>query len=310
MIGKINSGGLNIHGIVEEYKVAAGENVRAGDFVSFTTRYCDLKVDTLPSIDEGAGYTWIKAVVINQRKVLVLYYDNASKKMYARVVIFKQNQIIEQPKEATIFGSTGGIYDCITVDQNRVLVIGKWSDNYRYMLIRIEENNDISFVENGVLPIVSSETVDSLSAILIKTNKVLITKGSRDIVSHILYFLDIGQETVTIKSFQMHSNSMVCHVARAVLLEENKIFYMYSKYYYDGSIYKTELHGALLDWNEEDNSVTVENDIVLMNASTTVCEILKLSKDLVLLIYSNRAHFIQINGNTIDFKVLRHFINE
>lgn len=32
-------GGLKINGIIEEYKVASGGNVRAGDFVKFVNTY-------------------------------------------------------------------------------------------------------------------------------------------------------------------------------------------------------------------------------------------------------------------------------
>lgn len=33
------SGGLKINGIIEEYKVASGGNIRAGDFVKFINAY-------------------------------------------------------------------------------------------------------------------------------------------------------------------------------------------------------------------------------------------------------------------------------
>ena len=36
--GQSSSGGLNINGIIKQYKVAAGNNINAGDFATFVNQ--------------------------------------------------------------------------------------------------------------------------------------------------------------------------------------------------------------------------------------------------------------------------------
>lgn len=71
MVGKINTGGLNIRGIVEEYKVAAGENVRAGDFVEFVNNYDDT------FLSNNIYHKAISAVTLNENKVFIAYLTHS-----------------------------------------------------------------------------------------------------------------------------------------------------------------------------------------------------------------------------------------
>lgn len=86
MVGKINTGGLNIHGIVEKYRVAAGGNVKAGDFVEFVNNY----EDTFLSND--IYHKAISAVTLNESKVFVAYLVHSSENYTIHGIVYEINE--------------------------------------------------------------------------------------------------------------------------------------------------------------------------------------------------------------------------
>ena len=76
MIGRLNvNNGVNIKGVIEEYTVAAGENISAGDFVSFVNDHGSNTSIVNNSYYEG--YV-ISAVALSESKVFIAHSRSTS----------------------------------------------------------------------------------------------------------------------------------------------------------------------------------------------------------------------------------------
>lgn len=63
------SAGINIRGIIEQYKVAAGENVKAGDFVEFVNNEKDSFMGNFATYQ-------IVATDLDESKVILIYRNS------------------------------------------------------------------------------------------------------------------------------------------------------------------------------------------------------------------------------------------
>ncbi len=90
-IQKIESGGLEINGIIEEYKANAGENINVGDFVGFVNfkNNTDVKL----SNSEYAGRA-ISAVALSNNKVFIAHSSGSYVYLYGMICTISENTII------------------------------------------------------------------------------------------------------------------------------------------------------------------------------------------------------------------------
>ena len=96
-------GGLEINGLVEEYKVLAGENISAGDFVEFITDYTSGR-QTLTS---SAYNNRVSAVMLTPTTVFVAFSYGTSWYLYGVV--------------CTIVGSTLSVGAVKSIDTTTLL---------------------------------------------------------------------------------------------------------------------------------------------------------------------------------------------
>ena len=87
------SAGININGIIEEYKVAAGEKVKAGDFVEFVNQFYGEKE---LSSDVQVGTYGLCVVKLSENKVLIAYNSNVGlgAHLHAMAVTLENNDVI------------------------------------------------------------------------------------------------------------------------------------------------------------------------------------------------------------------------
>lgn len=119
MVGKINTGGLNIDGIVEKYRVAAGENVKAGDFVEFVNN------EGTDMVGMHICRTAISAVALSEDKVFVAYLTSTdgNYKIHGKICTINGTKI--NYGLDTVLKSYGNVVQSISVtklNENKIVI--------------------------------------------------------------------------------------------------------------------------------------------------------------------------------------------
>lgn len=119
MIGKINTKGLNVNGLIEEYKVASGGKVSAGDFVEFVN---NSKVDTVGMNIYRAA---ISAVALDENRVFIAYLVcvDSNYKIYGKICTVNGTKITYSLD--TVLKSYGNLIQSISVvklNNNRIAI--------------------------------------------------------------------------------------------------------------------------------------------------------------------------------------------
>lgn len=223
-IASIETGGsgLTINGIIEQYKVAAGANVSAGDFVSFVEN---------PGFGNKVVYentycTAITACSVTEEKVLVAYTNNTSA-VHSVVLTIKNNQI-EVGEELSVTYSPEFL--CSTkLSENKVLLamgVMSGSNSLKCVVLTI---NDTTITAGEMTTVffsrVGSMSVTALSetsAIVIYANPSTSSKGAC-----VAKVLTITGQTITVGSeVTFIDNSKVYNVC-STKLSSTKVLIAY-----------------------------------------------------------------------------------
>ena len=114
-------GGLNINGIVEEYKVLVGENVSAGDFVKFFDDYIKTEVDTQLSSDHNSG-NLLSSIMLNNNKVLIVYRTSSG--LYAMICTINDKEIIVGVNTLLkIISASATRFSAVALNDKKVFVV-------------------------------------------------------------------------------------------------------------------------------------------------------------------------------------------
>lgn len=201
-IRSIQSGGIDINGIIEEYKVAAGESVSAGDFVSFINK-CDTELIQTKQVPSGAmgnlvDSSKIETIQLQDNKILLIFGNNGN--AYAVIICFNGDNII-----------INDIYE----------IIDKSVFNYYFHIEMIKQDSFIMFyktTERGKL--YGKLLFINENQIILKEENVLISN------SNLVYVYDIkiiSEKNILLCYDISYSNNYGSCIANVMLDESNNI---------------------------------------------------------------------------------------
>lgn len=158
ILGQNNSNSnsnLGINGIIEEYTVASGGNVNAGDFVSFVNEYGFIQ-QAEKSVTFTGNTRPIKqllAIELSDNKIFI-FFRNDYYYCYGVVALIDSNNIINLGTSVEIYSNSDELCDLIKLSDNKIFIsyiIGKSNvhDSLLYgQVVLINEDNslDVRFV--------------------------------------------------------------------------------------------------------------------------------------------------------------------
>lgn len=161
--GILEEGGgsdITLNGVIEQYKVEAGETVNAGDFIEFVTKYASGTI-----VQNG----YLNAVGLSESKILICYYSGGNK---FQVVKIEGNNLFV----GEVFNFAGGVYYSIDkLSDTNVIFTYISSQNLYGALLTI---NDTSISSSEAVLIQSGLTMTSgyykCKVIALTTNKAIV----------------------------------------------------------------------------------------------------------------------------------------
>ena len=216
------SAGININGIIEEYKVAAGEKVKAGDFVEFVNQFYGEKE---LSSDVQVGTYGLCVVKLSENKVLIAYNSNVGlgAHLHAMAVTLENNDVITGVE--TVIDEqkdSGKRISAVALNEGSAFLsyIGSNNLNIR-KLIFIDMNNNIEVKHTNAL----SNTTTYLSTVSIENNKVFSAFNSGAYVYGRIDMIEDDEIKEVVSSTILASvNGATNNVVSSVLLSNDGIF--------------------------------------------------------------------------------------
>lgn len=267
MIGSLNlsSGSSKINGIIEEYKVASGGNVNAGDFVRFVENRGE--ATEIHYNETKQGQYNVSAVALDDNKVFIVYgletkYDKGERLIGALYKI--DGTIIERISEI-ILDEYYVLYKFISVaalNSNKFFIVYSKVNNSSYSIEAIVCEITGNSISKGIATIVdaSLKEMENISAVTLDNNKVFIAYGGKVTSSnHPLCsnVCSIDEKTITVgtrtKLNTFTSNNPISLVA----LDNNRVFATYRSTIDNNNC----LCGTI--YTIVDNSITIGTEVQL-----------------------------------------------
>lgn len=235
-------GGFDINGIIEEYTVASGGNVNAGDFVKFVN-----EIGTDTAINSSTTYTGnvISAVALSKNKVFIAHsYDKSNNYLYGMVCTINGTVItMGADTQLNATNNTGYAISAVALSENKVFIAYRYYYQRNYYMCEVVCTIDGTTITKGIDTYryhsnnISNYTI---SAVALSENKVFIAYGFNDSSNYYLIGIictidgtTITEENNTYLSTAENTN----YCMSAVALTENKVFIAHSYGRY------TELYG-------------------------------------------------------------------
>jgi hypothetical protein len=231
---------VSVNGLIEEYKVLAGENVNAGDFVDFVNnKFTELDSKLVGSQSAPMMFQ------LNENRVIIIYNVNAglvnNTGLYGVIVDFDEKnitvtfQLIDKSESYYTYASG------TKLSPNRVFITyAKVSDKYAVGLLIDIDGTTITTTKQTI-----NETKDiyygQTDCLLIEENKVFVVH-SKTMNSEYLCgtIVNIDGTTMTATTTILNSSSYSYRQGGScVLLEPNKVFIAHGYNYYDSYLYGT-----------------------------------------------------------------------
>lgn len=238
MIGKIDNGGLKVHGVVEKYKVAAGENVRAGDFVEFI-KDVEVSNDTLLNSSSFSG-RFISAVALDEKRVFIAHSVDTPYYLYGCIVtIDNSSMAISEDIQLSTMPYSGYGLSTTLIGEDKIFISFSTNSHNMYGLVCVIENETI---DCGYCTLLQSYFCgDRTSVEKIDENKVFIALGYTETSSgvnqtfyalHGLVCKINGLEIISGNLTKLYTNNSTEYDVSVVVLEANKVFIAHSCYSY------------------------------------------------------------------------------
>lgn len=135
MIGEIglSKKGMDIDGIIEEYKVASDGNINAGDFVKFINNY-EIPEGTENALYSQNGYGFgTSAVILSPEKVFIAYSNGSDTyyRLYGMVCTIS-NDIITSGTHTTLSTQqySGHVLSVVKLSEDKVFIAHSSGSNY------------------------------------------------------------------------------------------------------------------------------------------------------------------------------------
>ena len=225
---EVGGGGLEINGIIEQYKISAGENISAGDFVEFINNI-RTKLGSLYS------YVAPSCILLEENKVFIAYSHGSSYYLYGAIITIDGLSITTTSAQLnSTSNSCKYAPSCVKVGENKVFIAHSYGSNYHLYGTIVTIDGTTMTATNKALQTTSNICQATPSCILLEENKVFMAiSGSNKYLYGAIVTID--GTTMTAKITQLNSTSSSCYYAPScVKVGENKVFiaHSYSSAYY------------------------------------------------------------------------------
>ena len=236
LYGKSGGGGLKINSIIEEYYVYAGENISAGDFVSFIQGVAgNVVVDTSLTALAGARYGYyMQACKLSDTRVVVS--TQTSHDSCLRILLIGISQGVLTVLTEVVADSSGSVKglrpEIIALDSTRFVTIYAYSSSY-YMYGIAGQIADDDTITLGTKTRLVSDTNDGYfkRMVLSSTDKIFIAYGDESSASSCYLkgvVVTVNDVTLTAGSvFNINSTGYSSYISLAKL-QDDKIFVAHS----------------------------------------------------------------------------------
>lgn len=168
---------FNINGIIESYKVAAGENISAGDFVSWLTGDVDYGTDTkLSSTAQMATYE-MSAVALSDDKVFIAHAEGSSGYCYlygTLCTVSGTTITINVSKQLSSTRETGNDVSAVALSENKVFISHRYSTSqHAYGIVCTISGTAITAGTDTALS-ATSQAGQATCAVALSENKVFV----------------------------------------------------------------------------------------------------------------------------------------
>ena len=189
-INDINTG-INIDGIIEEYQVASGGNVNAGDFVKFVKGYRTITgTDTMINNEEKSGNS-ISAIALSEDRVLLACRNNNTDGyLYAMLLNINNTNItvVTTPLIGMYKYHSGYVVSIVKLSETKAMIVHSYdTDNYLYGIVCNVSNTSITTGNDTQLSDVKYSG-STISAVALTDNKVFIAHSYRASTSYSSYY--------------------------------------------------------------------------------------------------------------------------
>lgn len=177
-IDELPTPGIAINGLIEEYEIAAGENISAGDFVSWLSGDAEIGADTQLSTSNYSGLT-ISAVALSDNKVFIAYATDDDNVGLSGVVCTISG-ITFTPGMGTVLSTaaySGGVISTVVLSKNRVFIAHSENLMNGYLWFMTVEISGLSITVISDILIgdtTRTEMSDTISAILLSNDSVFV----------------------------------------------------------------------------------------------------------------------------------------
>ena len=144
-----NNSNLKINGIIEEYQIASGGNVNAGDFVSFVDEYGFIQrtEKSVTFTEDTQSIQQLLAIELSDNKIFIFSkYSNS--RCYGVIALIDSNNIINLETSVEIDSSIYGLCDLIKLSDNQIFISYIGSRKFLYgkaVLINEDNSLDVRF---------------------------------------------------------------------------------------------------------------------------------------------------------------------
>lgn len=233
IINQTGGGGAKINGLIEQYKVAAGENISAGDFVEFVNK------ETEFSAIGDKVYNYIPAK-LSENKVFVVYRDYTSTTLRA-IVYTLENGTISAGTPVTVNSTANsniGNYLSITCVNETNVVVFYNTDETDYHLGAVVCTISGTTITVGTTTEISTiyRASFGLTSCLIDTNKVFVTCNNNDYLYGLVCTID-GTTITAGTSTKLSTKSYSRKCSFSIMYSPNNIIVAYIATNVKGKLY-------------------------------------------------------------------------
>lgn len=228
----------SINGIIEEYKVNAGANINAGDFIEFVTKFDSFSLETTASPGQ------MNVCRINEEQILAVYFIGTSSalntsEIRATVITFKDGQVTVGTESTLVKGQDQNL-GCLCVkaiNENKfIMTYYALTDDLPYgAIITVTDTISIGYSytlykPNGLDGYRAIDmTVLTSTTVLLAASIITGSASSSQHCYFILTLLTINDNSITVtKTSTLTTDNYYERYLSLITLGENKALFSYS----------------------------------------------------------------------------------
>ena len=221
------SGGQNIAGVIEQYRVNAGKSVNAGDFVEFVHKCV---------AGEFTGETaYMSACKLDNNRVLVTYQDTTNSKYGTAVVLTIADGLVDVGEKVVFYKGTIEMSSVVALADSKALVLFICKPYSAYavaQVLTIDGTTITPSFKNTQFQASSSSytSASAIAAVALTESRVLVAytyyNSSSKYYSY-MYLLTVEGDTITISASDISSTTERDDYTCLVKLSETKVLMLY-----------------------------------------------------------------------------------